>query len=119
MEKSCKWCKHYDSKEKYCTKLESGFKFDKEKTIKELTEELEDEILSELACLEQDQDDILDEIPNIKMSQIIDIGCLFRDFRDVIGRRIKNVLTDNLDWVEYNGLKSITDDEEFYCKYWG
>lgn len=119
MEKSCKWCKHYDFKEKYCIKLESGFKFDKEKTIKEITEELEDEILSELACLEQDQDDILDDIPNIKMSQIIDIGCLFKDFRDVIGRRIKNVLTDNLDWAEYSGVKSITDDEEFYCKYWG
>lgn len=118
MEKSCKWCKHYDSKEKYCTKLESGFMFDKEKTTKEIKEELEDEILSELACLEQDLDDILDDC-NINMSQIVDIGCLFRDFRDIIGRRIKNVLTDNLDWVEYNGVKSVTDDEEFYCKYWG
>lgn len=66
MEKSCRWCVYFNAKERKCDRLESGFKFNKEDTVKTITEEVEDE----------------------------------------------------LDWVEYTGLKTITENDEFYCKYW-
>lgn len=58
MEKLCKNCSYFDYKEHICTKLESGFNYDKDKT------------------------------------------------------------KDILDWESYEGLTSVTEDDEFYCKYW-
>ncbi len=118
MEKSCRWCVYFNAKERKCDRLESGFKFNKEDTVKAITEEVEDEVLSELACLEQDMDAILDNVSGIKSSQVLEIGTLFANYRDIIGNRIKNRVKDELDWVEYTGLKTITENDEFYCKYW-
>lgn len=118
MEKSCRWCVYFNTKERKCDRLESGFKFNKEDTVKAITEEVEDEVLSELVCLEQDMDAILDNVLGIKSSQVLEIGTLFANYRDIIGNRIKNRVKDELDWVEYTGLKTITENDEFYCKYW-
>lgn len=118
MDKSCRWCVYFNAKERKCDRLESGFKFNKEDTVKTITEEVEDEVLSELACLEQDMDAILDNVSGIKSSQVLEIGTLFANYRDIIGNRIKNKVKDELDWVEYTGLKTITENDEFYCKYW-
>lgn len=117
MEKSCRWCIYFNGKERKCDRLESGFKYNREATVKTITNEVEDEVLSELANLEQDLDVILDGVPNITSSQILEIGTLFANYRDIIGRRIKVRVEDELDWVEYSGIQTITDDE-FYCKYW-
>lgn len=118
MEKSCRWCVYFNFKESKCDKLESGFRFNKEKTIKNITDEVEDEVLSELANLEYDIDFILDEIRGISSNQILEIGILFANYRDTIGKRIKNRVDEELDWVEYEGLKTITEDGEFCCRYW-
>ena len=118
MEKSCRWCAYFNVKESKCDRLESGFKYDREATVKNITDEVEDEVLSELANLEQDIDYILDNVSDISSSQILEIGTLFANYRDIIGKRIKNRVDDELDWVKYDGLKTITDDDEFYCKYW-
>lgn len=118
MEKSCKWCVYFNAKERKCDRLESSFKFNREDTVKNITDKVEDEVLSELACVEQDLDAILDSVSDITSSQILEIGTLFANYRDIIGRRIRNRVDEELDWVEYDGLKTITDDEEFYCKYW-
>lgn len=118
MDKSCRWCVYFNAKERKCNRLESGFKFNREDTIKTITEEVEDEVLSELACLEQDIDFILDNVSDITSSQILEIGTLFANYRDTIGRRIKNRVNEELDWVEYEGIKTVTYDDEFYCKYW-
>lgn len=118
MEKSCRWCVYFNSKERKCNRLESGFKYDRDATIKTITDEVEDEVLSELACLEQEIDFILDEVSDIPSSKILEIGTLFANYRDIIGNRIKSRVDEELDWVEYDGLKTITNDDEFYCKYW-
>mgnify|MGYP000849361510 CR=1 FL=1 len=119
MEKSCRWCVYFNVKERKCDRLESGFKYDRETTVKTITNEVEDEVLSELANLEQDIDYILDNVSDISSSHILEIGTLFSNYRDIIGKRIKNRVDDELDWIEYDGLKTITDDDdEFYCKYW-
>lgn len=118
MEKVCRWCTYFNAKERKCDRLESGFRYNRESTVKTITNEIEDEVLSELACLEQDLDAILDRVSDISSSQILEIGTLFANYRDIIGRRIKARVEDELDWVEYEGIKTITEDEEFYCKYW-
>ena len=118
MEKVCRWCTYFNAKERKCDRLESGFKYDRKATIKTITNEVEDEVLSELACLEQDLHAILDRVSDITSNQVLEIGTLFANYRDIIGRRIKARVEDELDWVEYEGIKTITEDDEFYCKYW-
>ena len=118
MEKSCRWCVYFNAKERKCDMLESGFRYNRESTVKTITNEVEDEVLSELACLEQDLDAILDRVSDITSNQILEIGTLFANYRDIIGRRIKTRVEDELDWVEYDGIKTVTEDDEFYCKYW-
>ena len=66
MEKSCRWCVYFNAKGRKCNRLESGFTYDREATVKTITDSVEDE----------------------------------------------------LDWVEYDGIKTVTEDDEFYCKYW-
>lgn len=118
MEKSCRWCVYFNFKERKWDKLESGFRCDREATVKIITNEVEDEVLSELANLEQDIDCILNSVSDISSSQILEIGTLFANYKDIIGKRIKNRVDDKLDWIDYDGLKTITEDDEFYCKYW-
>lgn len=97
MEKSCRWCVYFNVKERKCNRLENGFKYDREDTVKVISEEVEDEVLSELACVEQDVYNILDNVSNMSFNQKLEIGILFANYRDTIGKRIKDRINDNLD----------------------
>lgn len=97
MEKSCRWCVYFNVKERKCNRLESGFKYDREDTVKVISEEVEDEVLSELACVEQNVYSILDNVSNMSFNQKLEIGILFASYRDTIGKRIKDRINDNLD----------------------
>lgn len=97
MEKSCRWCVYFNVKERKCNRLESGFKYDREDTVKVISEEVEDEVLSELASVEQDVYSILDNVSNMSFNQKLEIGILFAKYRDTIGKRIKDRINDNLD----------------------
>lgn len=119
MEKLCKNCSHFDYKEHICTKLESGFNYDKDKTIEDIVESVNELFANTLNDLEWDIDKELDKINGINEKNILEIGNLFKRIREgTLKEEIEEYVKDILDWEAYEGLSSVTEDDEFCCKYW-
>nr|DAQ26589.1 MAG TPA: hypothetical protein [Ackermannviridae sp.] len=116
MEKQCRFCANYNKG--FCTKFESGFYYDSKETIANITFQTDDTIESQLSCMELDLDEIIDSIDGVTEEHIIEIGKLFQDYKQAITKGVKKDIEENLDWEIVNNTHSITDDDEFYCKYW-
>lgn len=82
--------------------------------IVNITFETEDTIESNLACMEQELDEILDSIYGITKTQILEIGKLFQDYKQAITKGVKKDIENNLEYETDNNIKSIADDDEFY-----